>query len=197
LQKTKVSAGSKGRKLRVAVIGATGYTGMELVRLLLHHPAVTLTTITSEHYAGKRLSEVHPSFQGRCDLLLEEVRLEALVSGFDLAFTALPHGISMEVVSALVASGKRVVDLSADFRLSDAQVYEKWYRPIRVWAAGGAPAKDFSGALGRLAGMLSDRRSFGGGSSFEERAVERADHHRCKIRRDRSRKKRGPGTLFQ
>jgi N-acetyl-gamma-glutamyl-phosphate reductase len=129
LQKTKVSAGSKGRKLRVAVIGATGYTGMELVRLLLHHPAVTLTTITSEHYAGKRLSEVHPSFQGRCDLLLEEVRLEALVSGFDLAFTALPHGISMEVVSALVASGKRVVDLSADFRLSDAQVYEKWYRP--------------------------------------------------------------------
>ena len=115
-------------KLRVGVFGATGYTGMELLRLLVQHPRVDLSILTSQQFVGKRASEVHPSLEGRCDLFLEEARIERLISRFDLAFTALPHETSMDVVPALIRHGKRVIDLSADFRLQDPEVYRQWYR---------------------------------------------------------------------
>ncbi|MEK6600680.1 MAG: N-acetyl-gamma-glutamyl-phosphate reductase, partial [Candidatus Binatota bacterium] len=118
---------SKAR-LRVAVFGATGYAGVELLRILVNHPKVSLTVLTSRQFAGKRIEEIYPSLSGKLDLVLQEARIDHLASRFDLAFASLPHGVSMEIVSAIIQRGKRVIDLSADFRLRDPRVYEKWYR---------------------------------------------------------------------
>ncbi|TAJ70132.1 MAG: hypothetical protein EPO42_15435, partial [Gallionellaceae bacterium] len=94
----KVSSGSRAG-LRVAVLGATGYAGVELLRILIRHPRVRLTAITSRQYAGKRVSDIYPSLAGQCDLVLEEIRLDQIASQVDLVFAALPHETSMEVVA--------------------------------------------------------------------------------------------------
>ncbi len=122
----KISIGGRA-DLRVAVLGATGYAGVELLRILIRHPRVRLTVVTSQQYAGKRASEVYPSLASQCDLVLEEIRIDKIVSQTDLAFAALPHETSMGVVAGLVKRGKRVIDLSADFRLHDPQTYLRWY----------------------------------------------------------------------
>jgi len=114
--------------LRVAVLGATGYAGVELLRILIRHPRVRLTVVTSRQYAEKRVSEVYPSLAGQCDLVLEKIQIDKIASQTDLAFAALPHETSMEVVAGLVKRGKRVIDLSADFRLHDPETYLRWYR---------------------------------------------------------------------
>lgn len=114
------------------MLGATGYAGVELVRILINHPRIRLTVLTSQQYAGKRISDVYPSLTGKCDLVLEEVRAESVASEADLAFAALPHGASMDVVAELVRRGLKVLDLSADFRLHDAETYDQWYRPHRA-----------------------------------------------------------------
>ena len=120
---------SSKTKLRVAVIGATGYTGVELLRLLRQHSQIQLKALTAQQHAEKQLSEVYPSFMGEGDFPLEELRVEKISPRVDLAFTALPHQTSMRVVAAMIERGKRVVDLSADFRLHDPEVYLQWYRP--------------------------------------------------------------------
>ncbi len=112
----------------MAVLGATGYAGVELLRILLQHPRVRLVLATSQQFVGKRVSEVYPSLVGQCDLVLEEIQVEKIASQIDLAFAALPHETSMDVVAELVEQGKRVVDLSADFRLHDPKSYRQWYR---------------------------------------------------------------------
>lgn len=127
LSSHKASRG-KGATLRVAVLGATGYAGVELLRILLRHPRVRLETITSQQHAGKRIGDIYPSLAGRCDLVLEEIRADKIASQADLAFAALPHETSMDVVAGLVERGRRVIDLSADFRLHDPEVYRRWYR---------------------------------------------------------------------
>lgn len=114
------------------MLGATGYAGVELLRILLGHPRVRLTVLTSQQFVGKPIGEVYPSLAGRIDLVLEPIDIGRTASRFDLAFTSLPHGASMEVVAALVESGKRVIDLSADFRLQDPDVYRKWYSPHKA-----------------------------------------------------------------
>jgi len=114
--------------VRVGIIGASGYTGAELARILCNHPEVELTAATSRQYAGKPLSQVFPSLQGRADILCEDLQVEALVERADFFFTAVPHQTAMNIVPQLVAAGKKVVDLSADFRIHDAQVYEQWYQ---------------------------------------------------------------------
>jgi N-acetyl-gamma-glutamyl-phosphate reductase len=111
----------------VAVLGATGYAGIELIRILIQHPRVRLTVVTSQQFVGKRVSDVYPSLEGRCDLLLEEMRIEQMASRADLAFAALPHETSMQVVADLFERGKRIIDLSADFRLHDPEIYVRWY----------------------------------------------------------------------
>jgi len=116
----------------VAVLGATGYAGVELVRILTGHPRVRLTILTSQQFAGKRISEVYPSLAGKCDLILQEIQIETIVSQSDLAFAALPHGASMDIVPELVKRGLRVLDLSADFRLHDQKIYRQWYRPHKA-----------------------------------------------------------------
>ncbi|MFC1798753.1 N-acetyl-gamma-glutamyl-phosphate reductase [Thermodesulfobacteriota bacterium] len=114
---------------RVGVVGATGYAGSELVRILAGHPAVKLSTITSRQYAGKAFSEIYPSMKQVVDLPCEAYSLKSMCGLADIVFTALPHKLSMEIVPALVEGGKRVIDLSADFRLKDAAVYERHYQP--------------------------------------------------------------------
>jgi len=111
----------------VAVIGATGYTGLELVRILLNHPEVEIRALTSEKMAGRRFDEVFPAFQGKVDLPLEPLDPEKLAGKVKLAFLCLPHQKAMDVAKVLHDQGTMVVDLSADFRLSAAEVYEAWY----------------------------------------------------------------------
>jgi N-acetyl-gamma-glutamyl-phosphate reductase len=114
--------------IRVGIVGASGYTGVELARILCNHPEVELTVATSRQYAGKPLASVFPSLKGRVDIVCEDVQLDALVDRADLFFTAVPHQTAMAIVPQLLAAGKKVVDLSADYRIHDPQVYEQWYQ---------------------------------------------------------------------
>ncbi len=114
-------------KYKVGIIGATGYTGSELVRLLINHPDVTIELITSESHAGKKFSEIHPHFTGLADIELQP--LKALKNyTLDLIFLALPHGVSMDFVKEHGIEDTKIVDLSGDFRLTSAEEYEKWYK---------------------------------------------------------------------
>jgi N-acetyl-gamma-glutamyl-phosphate reductase len=113
--------------LRVAIAGASGYTGFELIRILSHHPQVELTTITSRQQAGQRFDQVYPAFKGHCGLSFENTEPEILAANADLVFTALPHQAAMDVVPELLHRGVKVIDLSADYRLKDPLVYGAWY----------------------------------------------------------------------
>jgi N-acetyl-gamma-glutamyl-phosphate reductase len=113
--------------LNVAIVGASGYTGLELIRILYCHPEVAVTCLTSEQSAGKKISDVFPTLQGRCDLILENLEPVRVAEKADIIFTALPHKAAMEVVPTFLKLGKLVIDLSADYRLSDPQVYGAWY----------------------------------------------------------------------
>ena len=115
--------------LKVAIVGASGYTGVELLRILYTHPEAAVTCVTSEQSAGKRISDVFPSLRSRCDMVLENLEPVRVAEKADFIFTALPHKAAMEVVPTFLKLGKRVVDLSADYRLRDAKEYEKWYEP--------------------------------------------------------------------
>jgi len=114
--------------LRVGIIGATGYGGLELVRLLLSHPQAKVTYVSSRSYAGKDLNEVFPALKGRFSLKCEEFKLEKCVEACDFVFVALPHGLSEEMVPKLAKAGKKVVDIGSDFRLDELADYEKWYK---------------------------------------------------------------------
>jgi len=113
--------------MRVAVVGASGYTGLELLRILLRHPGFEVVAATSEQRAGRPVGEVFPSLRGRLDLRFEAAAPAALAGRIDLAFTALPHAASAASVKVLRLAGVTVVDLSADFRLRDLATYAKWY----------------------------------------------------------------------
>lgn len=117
-------------RIKVAVVGASGYTGMELLRLLLVHPRVELVAATSRQEAGNRLDRVFPRFGGIPGAELEFSEPDPgliAASGAEAAFLALPHGVAAEIAQALLARGLRVIDLSADFRLEDEAVYEEFY----------------------------------------------------------------------
>lgn len=113
--------------LKVAIVGASGYTGVELLRILHAHPEVAVTCVTSEQSAGRPVSDVFPTLRGRMDLPLENLEPVGIAGKVDIVFTALPHKAAMEVVPTFVKMGKNVVDLSADYRLHDAGVYGRWY----------------------------------------------------------------------
>jgi N-acetyl-gamma-glutamyl-phosphate reductase len=115
--------------VRIGIIGATGYTGAELVRLLVGHPQARITMLTSESYVGQAYCRVYPSFSGLVDAECEPLEVGRVAEKSDLVFTALPHTKAMGCVPPLLESGKKVIDLSADFRLQDSQVYEAWYAP--------------------------------------------------------------------
>lgn len=113
--------------IKVGVYGASGYTGQELLRHLLLHPEVTIVAITSRRYEGVPLADVYPVFQGLTDLHFMNASPAEVARLVDVVFLALPHGVSMTVAPAFLAAGKKVIDLSADFRLRDATEYERWY----------------------------------------------------------------------
>ncbi|REL33203.1 N-acetyl-gamma-glutamyl-phosphate reductase [Rhodohalobacter sp. SW132] len=121
----------KKSKFRVGVVGATGYTGVELIRLLILHPDVRLEVITSESKAGKSIAEIHPSLDGIVKLELQ--KMETISDhDLDLVFLALPHRVSMDFVKEYGLDKFRIVDLSGDFRLKSAKLYEKWYEKKHV-----------------------------------------------------------------
>lgn len=115
--------------LKVAVVGASGYTGVELLRILHGHPEVAVTCVTSERSAGKTVAEIFPSVRDRYTQVLEHLEPVRVSEKADFIFTALPHQAAMEVVPTFLKLGKKVVDLSADYRFRDPSVYEKWYEP--------------------------------------------------------------------
>ena len=116
-------------KLRVAIIGASGYGGAELARLLIAHPRVEITIATaSGERAGAKLSGLFPSLRGLCDIICEELDAEEIANRADFAFIALGHGKAMQIVPQLLERGLKVCDLGGDFRLRDAGVYEHWYK---------------------------------------------------------------------
>lgn len=120
-------------QIRVGIIGATGYTALEVARLLIQHPQAEVTVATSRADAGKPLAQVHPSLTGRCNVTIETLDPESLGARCDVVMCCLPHGASAETVQQLVKHGVRVIDFSADFRLSDVDVYQHWYEVEHPW----------------------------------------------------------------
>jgi N-acetyl-gamma-glutamyl-phosphate reductase len=116
------------KKVRVAIVGANGYTGGEMVRLLAGHPSVELAALTSRQFAGKNITEVFPALRGILDMPLIELDTSAVARICDVAFLAVPHTQAMPIAADLIKQGIRVVDYSADFRLKDPGIYEKWYK---------------------------------------------------------------------
>ena len=114
--------------VRVAIIGATGYAGAELVRILSGHPEAELTVITSRQFAGVRFDEVYPAFAGQVGLVCEAYSADQVCERSDVVFMALPHQLPMSFVPDILARGKKVIDLSADFRFNDAAIYESTYQ---------------------------------------------------------------------
>lgn len=120
-------------KIRVGIVGATGYTALELARLLVQHPSAEVTAATSRAEDGKSLAEIHPSLVGRLDVPITMLDPQGLAQSCDVVMCCLPHGASAETVRALVDHDVRVIDFSADFRLSTVQLYEKWYGVTHPW----------------------------------------------------------------
>ncbi len=112
--------------IEVGIVGGTGYTGVELLRLLAHHPEVNLNVITSRSEAGMAVSDLFPNLRGHVDLAFTVPDVEKLAA-CDVVFFATPHTVAMALVPELIARGTRVIDLSADFRLKDAVEWEHWY----------------------------------------------------------------------
>lgn len=113
--------------IKVCVVGATGYAGIEVCRLVLNHPQMELVMATDRKEAGTKLSAIYPSFAGVSDIVLVQPDAEAIAAAADIAFLAVPHTASLALTPALLAAGVTVLDLSADYRLHDAEVYEDWY----------------------------------------------------------------------
>ncbi len=115
------------KRFRAAVIGGSGYGGAELIRRLLHHPEVELVRVASVDFIGEPLGAVHPNLEGQSDLVFEGITPGEAAKGMDVVLLGLPHKVSATKMPELMASGARVVDLSGDFRLRDADLYKKYY----------------------------------------------------------------------
>jgi len=113
--------------LKVAICGGSGYTGGELLRILYGHDDIKITAVTSERSAGKKLTDVFPHLHRYEDLTYEPLNKEKLLGKAELFFLALPHGASQEAVNFFFRNKRKVIDLSADYRLSDPEMYQEWY----------------------------------------------------------------------
>ena len=116
--------------ISAAIVGGTGYTGIELIRLLSAHPKVSIDLLTSRSEAGTRADEIFPSLRGISDIVFSDLGEDTLAAlqKCDVVFFATPHGVAMQQAEALTASGIKVVDLAADFRLQSLAEFEKWYK---------------------------------------------------------------------
>ncbi len=113
--------------VKVAIVGATGYAGEELLKILIEHPQIKITSLSAKIDRPRKIGQIFPDFEGKIDLICEEPDFSKIVPECDLAFLALPHRVSMEVAPEFLKAQKKVVDLSADYRLKDISVYEQWY----------------------------------------------------------------------
>jgi len=114
------------QEFNVAILGASGYTGGELVRILVNHPNVKISYITAERHAGKKVSEVFPHLKGIVDLKLEKLDSKNIPDDIEIVFAALPHGTSADVIHEIYDRNVKIIDLGADFRLSEGN-YRQWY----------------------------------------------------------------------
>jgi N-acetyl-gamma-glutamyl-phosphate reductase len=113
---------------KIAILGGSGYTAVELIKILLRHPRVEIVAVISRQEGTPLISELHPSLTGRIDLRCESLSVDSLLArGVECVFGCLPHGVSMSTLPALLDRGLRVIDLSADYRLRDPNVYAQWY----------------------------------------------------------------------
>lgn len=113
--------------IKAGVIGATGYAGGELVRILMQHPQAQVDVVTSQRYIGQPFPSVYENFREINDLICQEEEIEKMAESCDVVFLALPHGVAAKKVTADILNQTKVIDLGADFRLKDSAVYEKWY----------------------------------------------------------------------
>lgn len=116
------------KKVRVGILGATGYVGVEITRLLSLHQGIKIGCLVSRSYAGLRISDVYPHLAGINDMVCENMDLNTVSEKADIFVTALSEGISKEVIPALLEKGKKIIDHGGDFRYKSAEVYEKWYK---------------------------------------------------------------------
>ena len=112
-------------KIKAGIVGATGYAGAELVRLLTAHPEAEVAAISSVSFEGQKLSDVYPSYAFLNDMICENQ--DAVVEKSDVIFAALPHGLSQELAEKCISAGKAFIDLGADFRLESEEEYTEWY----------------------------------------------------------------------
>ncbi|MFH0964791.1 MAG: N-acetyl-gamma-glutamyl-phosphate reductase [Planctomycetota bacterium] len=113
--------------IKVSILGATGYTGLEALRILARHAEARVVSLPSRREEGQPISAVHPELEGRCELTFSALDPERIASECDVAISCLPHGVSLDYCAALRKRGVRVIDVSADYRLKDPGEYEKWY----------------------------------------------------------------------
>lgn len=114
--------------IRVSILGATGYTGGELLRLLLNHPGVAIQHVTSESSAGRPVSSTHPDLRGRIQLKYEKLKPSLIAKDTDVVFSCLPAGVGIKPNARFVKAGLKVIDISADFRLPSASLFKTWYK---------------------------------------------------------------------
>jgi len=114
--------------IKVGIVGASGYTGAELMRLLTNHPEVETSYVTANKYAGQKVSALYPNFYGIYDLTFEKFDLDVAKKKAEVFFIALPHGTAMDVVPGLLGDNRKVIDLSGDFRFPEKGIYESWYK---------------------------------------------------------------------
>ncbi len=122
-----MSTSAQPAKINVGIVGATGYTGVELLRLLAQHPHAQVTAVTSRQESGMPVADMFPSLRGHVDAVFQTPD-EAKLDQCDVVFFATPHGVAMNEAQALLDAGVKVIDLAADFRLQDTAVFEKWYK---------------------------------------------------------------------
>jgi len=122
--------------MRIGIIGAAGYGGEEMIRILANHPEAEITYLAGHTTVGQKLSDMYPFLLGTCDLPIEETCVEVAAERADLICFALPHATATEMVNRALELGKKVIDFSADYRLKDVAQYEAYYargvRPARV-----------------------------------------------------------------
>ncbi|GAA5083951.1 N-acetyl-gamma-glutamyl-phosphate reductase [Paenalcaligenes hermetiae] len=122
-----MSTSAQPTKIKVGIVGATGYTGVELLRLLAQHPHAEITAVTSRQESGMPVADMFPSLRGHVDAVFKTPD-EAALDQCDVVFFATPHGVAMKEAQQLVDKGVKIIDLAADFRLQDTALFEKWYK---------------------------------------------------------------------
>jgi N-acetyl-gamma-glutamyl-phosphate reductase len=112
---------------RIAILGAAGYTALELIKILLRHPEAEITAVADQHENQPHIAMIHPSLTGRLDLCAEKLTPAEVAARAECVFCCLPHGVSSSIIPQLLAAGARVVDFSADYRLERVETFEQWY----------------------------------------------------------------------